>query len=81
MSDSRDLTIRLDAGEAENLNLGEIHLIIATHSPHEGARDIFRTITLVAPSEIASDQPTPHDAFLLLLRTAQAAIQDAKEAR
>ena len=81
MSNSRDLTIRLNAGEAENLNLGEIHLIIATHSPHEGAREIFRTITLVAPSEIGSDRPVPHDEFLLLLRTAQTAIQDAKESR
>ena len=81
MSDSRDLTIRLNAGEAENLNLGEIHLIIATHSPHEGAREIFRTITLVAPSEIASDQPIPHDALLTLLHAAQTEIQRAKEAR
>ncbi|HCS2945732.1 TPA: hypothetical protein OQU49_004333 [Shigella flexneri] len=81
MSNTRDLTIRLNAGEAESLDLGEIHLIIATHSPREGARDIFRTIACVAPSEIASDQPIPHDAFLALLQSAQTAIRDAKESR
>lgn len=81
MTDSRNLTIRLNAGDPEGLDLGEIHLIIATHSPHEGARDILHTITLVAPSEIASDQPIPHDAFLTLLHAAQNEIQKAKETR
>lgn len=77
MNNDRDLTIRLDSGAAEGQGLGEIHLIIATHSPHEGPRAIFRTITLVAPSTIGSDQPIPHEEFLLLLKAAESGIRDA----
>lgn len=77
MNNHRDLTIRLDSGAAEGLGLGEIHLIIATHSPHESPRAIFRTITPVAPSVIGSDQPVPHEELLFLLKAAETAIRDA----
>lgn len=78
MSSDRNLAIRLNAGEAEDLNLGELHLIVVSHNPYNGSRELFRTITLHAPSEVAHGSARTVQNVRALLIEALQAIDNAK---
>ena len=81
MTASRNLTTRLLPGDAESPNRAEIHVILATYSPSEGARTISRAVTTLPQNTTAPDQPIPYDEFLLLLRAVEADTLYSKENR
>lgn len=80
MTASRDLTTRLLPEDTENPNRAEIHVILATYSPTEGARTISRAVTTLPHNTTATGQTIPYDEFLLLLRAVEADTRYAKEA-
>lgn len=81
MNASRDLTARLLPDNPEDPNHNEIHVILATYSPNEGARTISRAVTSLPHHTIAIDRPIPYDEFLILVRAVEADLRYAKETR
>ena len=76
---SREHTIRLDAGQGENLNLGELHLTITAYHPETGAHDILRTVALLQPEQALKGAEIPLAAMRKLIDTAAHAVKQ-KEA-
>ena len=76
---SREHAIHLDAGQCENLNLGELHLTITAYHPETGAHDIMRTVSLLQPEQTLKGADIPLAAMRHLIDTAARAVKQ-KEA-